>query len=298
MSHEQRFPSVIDSTMLSTWRCRRKFQLAFLERYGSQGKSIHLTAGGAYAKGLEVARRAFMEGSSPERSLLLGTHALIVDYGDADAAGTAKTLDRMVGALEFYFDRYPLQTDPCRISDIAGRPAIEFSFGLPLPFNNPDTGEPLLYAGRTDAIMDFVGGRYILDDKTTSSLGESWSRQWTLRSQFTGYAWAARTLGIKTAGTIVRGVSILKTKYDTAQAIINQPDWKIDRWVAHRDFQISEMLAAYATGYFDPALDDTCNEYGGCTFKQICEVSPAQQIQWLETNFVENEWNPLEAHKS
>src|ERR1700758_3691273 len=200
MSHERRFPAVLDATMLASWRCKRKFELAFLQRYGAAGRSIHLLAGGAYAKGLEVARKAYCEGDRPEVALQKGIVALITEYGDADAAGTAKTLDRMVGALEFYFDRFPMESDPCRIATIAGVPAVEWSFALPLPFTHPDTGEPLLYAGRTDAIMEFVGGLYCLDDKTTSSLGESWSRQWTLRGQFTGYAWAARTLGIRFAG--------------------------------------------------------------------------------------------------
>jgi PD-(D/E)XK nuclease superfamily len=279
--------------MLATWRCPKKFKLAHLQRYGAAGKSIHLIAGGAFAKGLEVARLAYCHGKPPEEALLLGTTALIEEYGDADSAGTSKSLDRMVGALEFYFSRYPLDADPARIARIVGTPAVEWSFALPLPFNHPETAEPLLYTGRTDAIVEFVGGLYGLDDKTTSSLGESWSKQWTLRSQFTGYAWAARTLGIPFQGVLVRGVSILKTKYDTAQAIINQPDWKIDRWVEHRNHVIGEMLKAYSTGYFDAALDETCNEYGACTFKSVCEVSPALEAQWLETNFVENEWSPL-----
>jgi hypothetical protein len=296
---ESRFPRVLDATMIAAWGCPRRFEYAHLRRYGAAGgTSIHLRAGAAYAKGLEVARKAYCSGQSPSRCLLLGTEALIKEYGDADPLGTAKSLDRMVGALEFYFDRYPLDKDGARISLIHEVPCVEWSFAIPLPFEHPDTGEPLLYAGRTDAIVDFVGGRYALDDKTTSQLGESWSKQWTLRSQFTGYAWAASTLGIKLAGVIVRGVSILKTKYDTAQAIVNEPEWKIAQWLNHRDHAIQGMLEAYQNGYFDAALDEKCNEYGGCMFKPVCEVPPANREAWLDTNYTENEWSPITIYKA
>jgi len=293
-NHSPLFPHVLDATILSQYRCPRKFHLATVERYGpSGGKSIHLTAGGAYAKGLEVARLAYCRGDAPELCLEAGIGALIAEYGDADPGTSAKTLDRMCGALEYYFDQYPLDTDPARIAVLAGVPAVEWSFALPLPFIHPDTGAPLLYAGRTDCIMNFAGGLYAEDDKTTSSLGASWSKQWDLRSQFIGYAWAMRELGLIPAGVIVRGVSILKTKYETAQAIVNEPAWKIDQWVEHRDHLVKRMLADYAAGYWEPALDETCNEYGGCMFKQICDVPPKLRQNWLDTQFEENTWSPL-----
>lgn len=278
-------------------RCGRKFNLAHVQRWTSKGgdKSIHLVAGGAFAKGLEVARLAYMNGEDPERCLELGTNALIEEYGDAECPETeSKTLDRMVGALEYYFSEYPLADDPARIAVIAGVPAVEWRFALPLPFTNPDTGQPLLYAGRTDMICEFAGGLYAEDDKTTKALGAKWANQWELRSQFVGYAWAARELGLRLQGTLVRGVSILKTKYETAQAIINQPDWKIDEWVEHRNALIGNAIAAYTEHkYWEPALDDTCNEYGGCTFKPICSVAPERRINWLNTSYEESTWNPL-----
>lgn len=295
MPTEARFPPVIDATMISSWACPVKFKRAYVHRYNAtESKSIHLIAGGAYAKGLEVARLHYWNGNQPEDCLNRGINALIKEYGDAVCPpDSAKTLDRMCGAMEFYFDNYPLDTDAARIATIAGVPAVEWSFGLPLPFSHPDTGEPLLYAGRTDMLCEFAGGLYGLDDKTTSQLGASWSRQWELRSQFTGYAWAARELGIPLAGMLVRGVSILKTKYDHAQAIVNQPSWKIDRWVAHRDLVITQMLEAYRTGKWDHALGEVCNEYGGCTFKPVCNIPPEHEIQWLDSNYFEREWNPL-----
>ena len=44
------------------------------------------------------------------------------------------------------------------------RRGIEFNFALPIPVNNPSTGDPILISGRMDAICDFAGGVYIVDE--------------------------------------------------------------------------------------------------------------------------------------
>ena len=172
-----------------------------------------------------------------------------------------------------------------------GKRAIEFSFAEPLPFNHPVTGNPILYTGRTDLIAEFAGGNYVVDEKTTSSLGASWPRQWEMRSQFTGYNWAARRAGIKTAGTIIRGVSILKTKYDTMQVITNRADWEIDRWLEQVVRDLTRMQQCWESGWWDFALDGACTEYGGCPFVAVCK-SPNPD-QWLETYFEQRVWDPL-----
>jgi hypothetical protein len=169
---------------------------------------------------------------------------------------------------------------------------IEFSFAETLPILHPDTGDPLLYCGRSDMIAHFAGGTYIFDEKTTSSLGPSWGNQWDLRSQFTGYCWAAERAQIPVNGVVVRGVSILKTKYDTQQVITSRADWEIQRWYDQLLYDVSRMIDyCYRTGYWDYNLDHACTEYGGCLFKQPCK-SPDPQ-PWLDLYFERRVWDPL-----
>ena len=242
------FPNTLDSTILSTFRsCSQKFLWQYVEHWKSRSPSVHLVAGGAFASGIEAARDAFyVKGMSSADSEAIGLGALIHHYGDFECpAGSAKSLDRMCGALEFYFSQYPLGADGANPIILAnGRRGIEFSFAEPLAIAHPVTGDPILYTGRSDMIAERAGGIYIYDEKTTSSLGASWGRQWEMRSQFTGYSWAAAKQGIKTNGAIVRGVSILKTKYDTLQAITYRPQWMIDRWYDQllRDIQRAQAL--------------------------------------------------------
>ena len=290
-----KFPEVLDATMLIAYRgCPQHFKKSYVDNWKPTGESIHLIAGGAFAKGTEMSRRAFYdEHLSQDDAQAAGLEALITHYGDFQPPEKAvKTLDRMCGALEFYYENYPLLTDQARVACLGGVNAVEFNFAIPLPILHPQTGNPLIYSGACDAVVDYAGGLYAMDEKTTSQLGASWSKQWDLRFQFTGYAWALREHGFKSAGTIVRGVSILKTKYETQQAVVGQEEWKIDRWYKQMLIRVNAMVNSFTTGEYEYDLGESCNAYGGCPFKTVC-LAPKEE-PWLEGYFVQKEWLPLE----
>lgn len=274
-------PHTVDSTMLSAFRsCPQSMFRSYVQHWKSKSESVHLVAGGAFAKGLEVARKVFWEGQVPQYEYTVdefgrqvakqvgdldtpaavgdsilavseGLHALMIAYGDFECPPeSAKSCHRMLGALEFYFEQYPLGQDGCSPMLLPdGRRAIEFSFAEPLSINHPVTGDPILYTGRSDMISEFAGGLYIEDDKTTTSLGASWARQWEMRSQFSGYCWAAKKAGIDASGVLVRGVSILKTKYDTMMVPTYRADWEIDRWEDQTLRDLERMIECWRKGY-------------------------------------------------
>lgn len=289
------FPVAIDSTILAAFRaCPQLAFRQYMEHWKPAAESVHLVAGGAFADGIEEARRAyFEEGTTPDEASARGLRALIERYGDFECPpDSGKSLERTAGALEFYLDQYPLGGDgavPITFAD--GRRGIEFTFAQPLPVNHPISGDPLLYTGRADMIADAFNGVYIYDEKTTSQLGQSWARQWDLRSQFTGYCWAGREFGLKPSGVVVRGVSILKTKYDTQQVVTYRSDHEIERWLGQVVRDIGRMIECWKEGYWDFNLDSACTAYGGCPFQQICKSADPQP--WLETYFVPRVWNPL-----
>lgn len=292
------FPTVVDSSMIAALRsCPRKAYLDFFQHWKPKTPSVHLHAGAAYAHGMEVARTAFyLEGKSESEAIAAGAIALVRAYGDFQCPPeSAKSLERTLGAFEFYFSQYPLAEDravPVRLP--SGKAGIEFSFAEPLDFPHPETGDPLLYVGRLDMVVNYNGATFGEDDKTTSQLGASWPRQWDLRSQFTGYCWGAKRGGLPLQGFLVRGVSILKSKYDTMQAITYRPQWMIDEWyeqLIERD--LPSMVRMWESGKWGAALDHACNEYGGCGFKQVCLAEPSNRINWLETSFERRRWDPV-----
>lgn len=296
------FPTVIDSTMIGAFRsCPQKFFRQYLQHWKPKGESVHLVAGAAYARGLEIARRSFYEnGMDAQDAEAEGAVALIKAYGDfACPPDSAKSLERMLGAFAFYFERYPLGgegNEPIVLP--SGKRAIEFSFAEPLEILHPETGDPLIFCGRTDMICHFADAIFVHDDKTASSLGPSWSQQWELRSQFTGYVWAALRAGIKAQGVRICGVSILKTKYDTQQVPSYRAPWEVERWYAQLLRDITRMIASWRefretgnVGSWDYNLDHACAEFGGCILRTVCK-SPSPD-QWLPMYFEPRVWDPL-----
>lgn len=315
------FPPTVDSTMLACFRsCPQRFFRQYVQHWKPREESVHLVAGGAFAKGLEVARRAFYEGIYPEyetqlddngapyqvevghkagpaydseQAQMAGHVALTLAYGNFECPeDSAKSLSRMLGALEFYFLNYPLvegMSEPVLLPD--GKKCIEFSFAEPLDITHPVTGDPILYTGRMDAAINFAGGVYGVDEKTTSSLGATWGRKWEMRSQFTGYIWAANKADLRMDGMLVRGVSILKTKYDTQECLTYRSKYELERWEQQTLRDVARMKRMWEEGYWDYALDEACNEYGGCSFTRVCKSQDPDS--WLPISFTQRVWDPL-----
>lgn len=293
------FPELIDNTARSSYtKCGTYFYWGTIRHLRLAGGNIHLHAGGSFAKGLEVARRAFYErGASLVNAEEEGLKALYDEYAKAADLEPAKYADKsvegMVRAYEAYMLQYPFGSDS--ISPLmlpSGRAAVEFSFAVPLPIMHPETGNPLLYGGRFDMLGLYNKSLFIVDEKTASQLGDQWMRNWDLDSQNTGYVWGSRQYGFPVAGAINRGVGLLKTKTTFAEAINYRPQWMIDRWFGQLLWDIEDMISCWKNKRFRFALDKSaCNAYGGCSYKTLCE-SPTPE-RWIAAHYVEHIWNPL-----
>lgn len=294
------FPELIDNTSRSMFiSCPQKWVYGNLYNLAPREPSIHLHAGGAFAAGLEAARKAFFNAELPvEESIKVGAEELIRFWGDFEAPeDSPKSRDRILDAFFEYFLEYPLGDDPIKpLRHEDGTHAIEFTFSVPLPISHPVTGNPLVYAGRFDMLAEFNHTLFAVDEKTASQLGQHWMKQWDLDSQFTGYCWAAQQYGYPVAGAIIRGISILKTKFGHAQAIIYRPDWQIARWYDNLLWDIEQMLTLWHRArkkqFIPAALDKAvCGNYGGCTFHKLCTSRTPEA--WMETDFTPRTWNPL-----
>jgi hypothetical protein len=274
--------------------CPMKFFKSYVQNLTLPAISVHLHAGASYAKGLEVMRQSFYEkGLDAETALVDGSRALLLSYGDFDCPPTSpKTADRMVGALEYYTSEYPLATDYVKPFMAGGKAALEFTFALELPIKHPETGEPLIYAGRFDMLGVYQNDMLVVyDDKTASQLGQSWAAKWRLASQFTGYTWAAKQYGFDVQAVVVRGVSILKTQYGTAEVISYRPQWMIDRWYEQLLREVKQMIADYESNQWMLSQSDACSSYGGCMYVDLCDKQNPDT--WIETQFITRLYDPL-----
>jgi len=301
---EPEFPHVLSSSIREAFSlCPRKFSLEQIHGYIPKEESEHLKFGSAYASGLEAFRRSYYGGSYPDHtlpdrlseSLADGIIAAIKEYGDYEPPeGVAKNYERLIGALIEYTLAYPPETDSCKPSMFQGSPRVEFSFTIEIPnVVHPVTGEPLLFTGRCDMLADYNKGLFIFDDKTTGALGPSWANQWRLRSQFTAYTIGAQEHGFPVVGAIIRGIAILKTKYNMAEVIVHRPPHIVEAWKVRLKHDADRMIDMWNSGYWPQygMENGGCAIYGGCPYQVLCEsINPNA---YLDVYFQHARWDPV-----
>ena len=219
-----------------------------------------------------------------------------------------KSLSGLLDALFSYFVEYPLATDRIRPLDIGHGPMAETSFAVPIPgCFHPISGQPLIYAGRFDMVGTIGSAVWVIDEKTSSQLGDRWRDKWALDAQPTSYCWGLRQYGLSPVGAIIRGVGILSRDITFAESIQPRSPWQIDQWLTQLVADVERMIECwdvynYLQGKregndregraFARALDkDICHAYGHpCAFVSLCTSSTPDA--WLDDYNVEF-WDPL-----
>ncbi len=311
-------PGYIDSSTLSTWRsCRRKYFWSTLNALSPTGKSVHLIAGGAFAAGMEAARRLVFSNPRDNRPhfddvLAHSYQAFAREWGDyLPPEGTVKSFENTFGALEAYLREHPPETDVVQpLSRPDGTPAVEFTFSIPLDEapRHPETGDPFTFVGRFDLLGSYSGLPCVVDEKTTSSIGFAWDSQWDLRGQFMGYSWACQQLGYPVNTAVIRGIGILKREYKFATSIKQYPQHLLERWYDRLIIDVESIVEAYTrikninsesrdstrevvtNRQFPPVYADACTSYGGCAFTTLCL---AKDPEPFFSNYVRHRWDPL-----
>lgn len=297
------FPEVIDSSILASAKaCERLAYNQYFRGLSPIKPSIHLHAGAVFARGLEVARRLYYNHGIAEREaidsacveMMAQWDAFFPRYSwDPDGEREPKTLDRLIQALEYYFQVWPMPSDAVQPMQGADGATIEYKFAIPLPLNHPVTGQPLVFGGRFDLIGEYENGVWGVDEKTTKQLGDKWPEQWTLRGQYIGYTWACQQHGIPVQGFITRGICFYKAyRYAHAESIKTYPAHLVENWYNSMISTVNDMIRAWRRGYYTYAFGDPCNAYGGCGFRDVCRSREPER--WLRQYFTERRWNPLD----
>lgn len=299
------FPLVIDSTMLMEFdSCQMSGFRKYLQHLHSGAESTDLVAGAAFAKGLEVTRKAFYNDNADQNeAIAVGTEALFESYGDHIPWGTSvKTVEKMAQALEMYFWEYPMAADklqPAKLAD--GTYGIEYSFCHELPFKHPELDIPLLITGRADMLATYADRLWVADEKTTGSyFTKDWSRQWDTRGQFSTYCWGLRKDGINVTGAYLRGVGLFKGSVKFIESQSNRSDWETETWEFQMLKKVERLLTQYTewkksgdhpSRYFYGAWNEACNKYfKPCQFQDLCKTKSSEKF--LEAEYSQFIWLP------
>lgn len=293
-------PQHIDATMLSCFRsCPRKFYHEFILGLRPSGISVDLHAGGAFAHAVEVVRReVFLNQRSMDEALIRANAAFEIYWGDfkiPEHKTTNKQPHRVWAAVEKYFTQWPPLSDHIQPYFVDGKPTLEFTFAIPLDEPgfpvHPVSGEPFLYTGRFDMLGEYHGLPIVCDDKTMGqSPGSGWSEKWDLRSQFIGYTWACKQLGVMADEVVVRGVAILMRDINLAEAIKPYSNLLRARWLEQVRRDLWRIHDAWNMGYWDYNFAETCTSYGLCPYLAACQSADPEP--WLKT-FDVRRWNPV-----
>jgi hypothetical protein len=292
----------IDSTSLGEYKvCPRKYLYGIVLGYQPSETSVHLVFGLHVHKGLERYEHHRASGASHDAALALVVRELLRDTWDSKRqrawASTDPNKNRgtLLRTVVWYLDRF--QDDSMETVLLEnGKPAVELSFRFDSGYKSVATGESFVFCGHIDRIAKFNGMTVILDPKTTkSTLGSHFFNSFTPGNQFSMYALAGQVVfNQKISMIIVDGIQVLVGESRFQRGIAPRPPDVISEWHHEQGFWLAQMESS-ARFLTWPGNDKSCNQYGGCPFRSVCEKVPKARHQWLQDNFTQRIWDPLQS---
>jgi hypothetical protein len=291
-----------DSTSLGWFKkCPRLYQYQMIEGWRGKSTGVDLQFGIWYHKGLELYDRQRVQNMDHETSIRSVVHYLYMESFGWEGTNykNPKTLIRSVIQ---YLDQFG-ENDPARtVVKQDGHPAVEVSFRFELDWG-PRAGEevdnegylgsqPYLLCGHLDRVVDFAGGTYVMDRKTTkSTISDYYFDQFEPNTQMTLYTLAAKViLHTPIKGVIIDAVQVAVGFTRFARGFTYRTDSQLNEWLVDLRHTLDSAERCATEAYW-PMNDSACFL---CRFKSICSKDPAVREAFLESEFTkEDPWNPL-----
>lgn len=278
--------------------CARKYYYRMLLNLEPTRSSVHLIFGGIYASALEHFYQHRAAGDSIDVALRKVVREALESSWDSAASApvefddNCKTRFTLIRSIIWYVDEFGDEGDShIKTYHLAsGKPAVELSFTL-------EFSDDILYCGHLDRVVEYGGGLYWMDQKTTkTTITPRYFQQFKPHNQFMGYTWAGQViLHSPIAGGIVDAAQIAVgfTRFERQPITFNRQ--QIDEWQDNTLQTIRHMQDLTAAGRFPMNLS-ACGNYGGCPYQMLCERSPSVRDRFIEGNFTHREpWEPLKA---
>lgn len=292
-----------DSTSLGLLKtCPRKYQLKMLEHWRKKGEQIHLDFGIMYHSSLEEFDKAKALGADHEEACRAAVRRAMIDSKDFvgtknpetwPAKGDIKSRETLVRAIVWYLEHF--RDDPAKTVILDnGLPAVELSFKMTLPFDNP-SGDPYVLCGHLDRLVEMAEQLYVLDRKTTgSTISSYYYKQYNPNNQISLYTLASRiVLPRAAAGVIIDACQLAVNFARFHRGIITKTQGQLDEWLEDlgRWLKLAEV---FAENQHWPQNDTACSMYGGCEFIDVCKNDRSVRSLVLNSEFEKHVWNPLD----
>lgn len=296
-----------DSTSIKiAEECLRKYQLKMLLGWTPRNNSVHLKFGGWYASALESYYKYLADGMSPEDAEIEVVHEALTETWEFDldddgepipdtgqpwaSDHNTKTRENLIRTIVWYLDQFG-EDDSCTTVILAnGKPAVEYSFQL-------DADDGIVLSGHLDRLVEYGGKHYIMDQKTTgSTISARFFDQFKPDTQMSLYTFAGKAIWqLPVKGVIIDGAQIAVGFSRFERGFSFRDDAELNEFYDNAMFHIELARKATREQHF-PMNTSSCNLYGGCQFRNICNKSPHVREQFLKGDFVQGKrWDPLEA---
>lgn len=316
-------PDVLDTSVRNAYmRCFRLGLYKYGLRRGFKGTNYPIQFGLAYHKYREVAEALMREA---------GTKLTSAIHNKAYQAATEGWENPPVDHYKSYLDagrlHQTLEKARLRIEaeQKAGKIKVikeEDSFDLELPYpicrdcqyvvfvedkpTCPNCGSSNLYqprhGGRVDqhVIFHSIGGKLMVRDfKTTSRMGRTYDQKFDPNGQIQSYVWSGAELsGRKFDGALIETVYNTSTKGpEFFQHYFTYTEGQQEAWMASALIQTSIINSLWSRvdelGYLAfPQNTISCDDFGGCSFREPCKASSAREIEsWLENYTIYSHWD-------
>jgi hypothetical protein len=316
-----------DSTCLGAFkRCPRLYQLSILEGWRPKADRVHLTFGIHYTNALEAydklkASYAEAQGEAfHDQAVMLVVNKMMCDtwvedhrweHGPHDSKIGNKNFYNLLRSVIWYLDQFEHDTAETVIAE-DGTPLVERSFRMELDWGpkanrtwNHNDGEkpqdwnpfqPYVLCGHLDKVVNFIGGTYVMDHKTTkSTLSSYYFDQWEPNNQMSLYTIASQVIfGGPVKGVIIDAAQILVGSTVFARGMTYRTPAQSEEWLVDLHYWLDQAEAC-ATAEYWPMNDTACFN---CDFNKgegkICAKDPSVRRAFLEAGFTRDApWNPL-----
>lgn len=303
--------------------CLRKYYYAMIRGIKPRRESVHLLFGGLYASALEHFYKYRAQGHSIDEALReVIREALIASWSYEDCPSCAgsglvttavecqdcagfghrslgpkyfddpkKTRVNLIRTIVWYIEQFGDESeDGIKTYHLqSGKPAVELSFTL-------EMDDEILYCGHLDRVVEFGDSLYVMDQKTTGgTIGTYFFDQFSPNNQMSGYAWAGQAiLHSPVRGVIIDGAQIAVNFTRFERGITTRTKDQLEEWYDSTLWTIKLTRQATALGQWPMNLS-ACGNYGGCPFRQLCSRSPSVRENYIKSEYVEHNWDPLKA---
>lgn len=284
-----------DATSLGLLKeCDYKYWLKIVNGWRPKGEGLHVRFGQIFHTAAEHYDKYMFQGMSHDDAQDAVVQEAMVSSHPWPFTDPNKTRENLIRSIIWYTEG--ARSDGSETIALAnGQPAVELSFRFSIDAHASD-GTQFILCGHLDRICRLAGEIYIIDYKTTTSTpGQYYFDKYSPDNQMSLYTLAGNVVyQLPVRGVVINAVQIAIgfTRFErgTAYRTMGQ----LDEWLSDAVYWMHRAEANAVRGHW-PKNDKSCNAFGGCEFRMLCNKDPQVRESFLKTHFTnEHKWNPLE----